>query len=231
MTFPEPLLRVWNINRRNALPAWPHRRRSRRRHGRHTAPKKEERKRESERKSHKSQADLFCLYACVCFVVSPMNNRRVHDLCAVWVNFVSEFWEQSFDAPPTSPASIICLSVAPSLSFTLSLCLSPSSYCTNFWNKPNCYDHKMFPEKTCKHFVRSASCVQSIDERKYYYFFHSENSQLLHRENIDYACMWMYLLYIYSDFGLVCTQCLCFWGESFVQFVAEVTSNFSVISK
>lgn len=197
-----------------------------------TQHQRRRRERERVREKISQITSRFVLFVCVCvFCVSPMNNRRVHDLCAVWVNFVSEFWEQSFDALPTSPASIICLSVAPSLSLTL--WLSTSSYCTNFWNKPNCYDHKMFPEKTCKHFVRSTSCVQSIDERKYYYyyFFHSENSQLLHRENINYACMWMYLLYICSDFGLVCTQCLCFWGESFVQFVAKVTSNFSVISK
>lgn len=202
MTFPEPLLRVWNINRRNALPAWPHRRRSRRRHGRHTAPKKEERKRESERKNLTNHKQICSVCMRVCVLCEPHEQpqsswplRSVSKFC-IWI------WEQSFDALPTSPASIICLSVAPSLSFTLSLCLSPYSYCTNFSNKPNCYDHKMFPEKTCKHFVRSASCVQSIDERKYYYyFFHSENSQLLHRENINYACMWMYLLYIYSDFG------------------------------
>lgn len=71
MTFPEPLLRVWNINRRNALPAWPHRRRSRRRHGRHTAPKKEERKRESERKNPTNHKQICSVCMRVCVLCEP----------------------------------------------------------------------------------------------------------------------------------------------------------------
>lgn len=91
MTFPEPLLRVWNINRRNALPAWPHRRRSRRRHGRHTAPKKEERKRESERKNLTNHKQICSVCMRMCVLCEPHEQpqsswplRSVSKFC-IWI--------------------------------------------------------------------------------------------------------------------------------------------------
>lgn len=231
MTFPEPLLRVWNINRRNGLPAWPHRRRSRRRHGRHTAPKKEERKRESERKNLTNHKQICSVCMRVCVLCEPHEQpqsswplRSVSKFC-IWILRTIFRCATNFTC---FYHLLICCSISLSHSVFLPLLIAQTFEISQIVTTTKCS-----PKKTCKHFVRSASCVQSIDERKYYYyyFFHSENSQLLHRENIHYICMWMYLLYIYRDFGLVCTQCLCFRGESFVQFVAEVTSNFSVISK
>lgn len=226
MTFPEPLLRVWNINRRDALPAWPHRRR-RRWHGRQPRQRRE-RVRQWERISQITSR--FVLFVCVCLCVSPMNNSRVHDLCAVWVNFVSEFGNNLSMRYQLHLHSLICCSNSLVLFLDLHMSFSLSFFIAQTFEINQIVNTTKCSPKTCKHFVRSASCVRSIDEREfYYYFFHSENSQLLQGENIH---VYMVVSSTYLQrFWLSIYAVFAFSGWKFVKFVAEVTWNFSVNSK
>lgn len=191
-----------------------------------TAPKKRKSERVRKNLTNHKQICSVCVRVFMC---KPHEQQQSSRPLRCLSKFCIWIWEQSFDALPTSPAFAYLLlqlssSLSRSMSFSLSFFIAQTFEINQIVNTTKC------SPKTCKHFVRSASCVRSIDEREfYYYFFHSENSQLLQGENIHVyivvssTYLQRFWLSIYAVFA--------FSGWKFVKFVAEVTWNFSVNSK